>query len=934
MIRYDYGYDLINQPYLSEVIDENSHLICQSFKIPPGVKQIYGLRIKASKIGYPGPIHYSIGSTPGGKELAEGEIPAEEVLPVFELLVGSEFSPATVFEGETYYISLRVAHGKKPLDAYRIYGPNIYDHTGGPESARLPYWWTEYVEATDDLEIPLPHDYRGAQFPDYADGARYQKDGTKAWSISFAILTDQDRRSEQNKEEQRFEFVRKLVAPPFSEWKALRDRRQKTAEQGVWVDDQWQVVCNTPHTLVTRNAVEELETFFDKVMEVDLKAGIKGRQIALAVDEGTASGIAGIPAGEESFIVRVRPEGIRITARTDRGLLKAVHWMEDQMLARRAPELDPGTYQVRSKYSPRMVPGIYPAPSYSLLMDAQVWTPGYVWRLARAGYNAIFIQANMEDFVESSAIFPEMNDAQAGAAIERLRQITELGAAYGVAVYIDLKTGYSKKFSQAVYARLPEIRSYERFGNYPCSGQQIVLDFYKETLAHLFTQAEKLQGVIVIYDTEGFFSCFIHNLQHKCPYCKDYPVVELASRLFTAIKEGIRIRRPDRELILWSYFCDEPWNYELIRALPADVSLIACFSQFVELERFDTRIRTDDYSICSEKPSANFLTILSIAREKGLRFLCKTEDTFGQEFVSTPYTPCLEQHQLRWDSVAQQEVDGFLSQYVHVGFMPGPCADLMRQNMYMVEKDGSLFTPTAEEKLRTVAALQYGSRAVEPVVKAWHAFTTAIRDYFPYTWGVCRYPGPLQSAPAQPFYLDPERRVPRARSRGYVKDLKWTGIDRRFLVDPGHPWNAAVVSRCFSHFLRSYRQGNRFLEEAVRCAEETDQEALQEALNVARTQALQVSSMLNFIQFIQLRDAYLQNQDRTLLDALIYACEMEMLNAGEALEICRRDSRIGFSCEGAGNVRGGLFTPLAIEQKIAALHETLADLYQQQDSTA
>ena len=520
-----------------------------------------------------------------------------------------------------------------------------------------------------------------------------------------------------------------------------------------------------------------------------------------------------------------------------------------------------------------------------------------------------------------------MNDTGAPAAIERLRRMCELASEYGVDVYVDLKTGYYKRFSKAVYERLPEIKSYERFGGYPCSGQQVVLDFYRETVSHLFESASKLKGLIIIYDTEGFFSCFNNNRQDSCHYCKDYPIEELSLRLFGALKDGMRVNREDSELILWTYYCDAPWNYRVIEAMPPDVTLMACYSQFKELDRFGVKVRTDDYSICSAEPSEYFLKVQDLAKKKGLKFICKTEDAYGQEFVSTPYTPCLQLHQQRWDGVARQDVDGYLAAYIHLGFIPGPCSDLMRLNAISVERDGELFTNSTDEKLLRVAIMRYGVDASQNVVRAWKVFSEAMRDYFPYSPGVCRYPGPLQSSPAQPFYIDPKRAMPRLRSRGYVADLKWTELPEQLRVNGSKEWNSDLISRCFHAFARCYQKGNRHIEEALKAYQGEYREALGKALNVSRAQYLQVRSLLHYIQFIQLRDAHLQTGAKVLLEALIFVCESELANATDALDLCKRDSRIGFSCEGAGTVRGGLFTPAGIEQKIADLGRTLANLY-------
>jgi hypothetical protein len=321
------------------------------------------------------------------------------------------------------------------------------------------------------------------------------------------------------------------------------------------------------------------------------------------------------------------------------------------------------------------------------------------------------------------------------------------------------------------------------------------------------------------------------------------------------------------------------------------------------------------------------LKVQKIARQKGLRFICKTEDTFGQEFVSTPFTPCLEQHQRRWDSLAEEHIDGFLSQYLHIGFMPTPCQDLMRQNVFEVWKDGSPQVLSSDEKLKTAAIIQFGKEAVGPVIQAWEAFSTAIREYYPYTWGVCRYPGPLQSAPGQPFYLDPSRPVSRPWARGYVNDLKWTGIVNRFLVDKEKAWDHRIVARCFQQAIQWYDLGNHYLEEALRICKAVDRQAIAATLNVSKMQYYQMKTVVNLIAFIRLRDAYLSQPTPVLMEALIYILESELENSLAALRLSRQDSRLGFSCEGDGNVRGGHFNAFTIEKKVADLRQSLDQLF-------
>ena len=919
MITYDYVYDFINHPYQSEFLDQDSEKCTQSFRIPDGVQSIHGMRVKLSKYGDPGPIHYSIGRQPGEDGIVTGIIQPERVLPVFELMVGDDFQPAPVTTGETLYLTLWADNAHQPLDAYRIYGPNTRKDIISESNSRIPYWWHEVAERLDDVNAPLPTLYAGANYADYAEGCRLRANGTRTWSISFQILTNIDLETAE-KVEQQFEFARRLLAPPFAEWQALRDNNQMPDTGELAIDATWGILNSASDSPLLRNALVEIQAFFEIVM------GVTFRQ------SSTAPGIVfqGAEAGQltkpEEFLVHISADQVLIQATHERGFLRAVYWLEDEMLIRRAPILPLGEYRIVPRYDVRMVPGIYPAPTYFMLREAQIWTPGYMWRLSRAGYNAVYFQASLEDFVENSAIFPELNDPEAPAVLERLRRSVELGAQYGVDFYWDIKTGYERKFPESVYQRLPHIKSFDKFGNFPCTGQELVLTFLRETVSHVFSEIEALKGLIIFYDTEGFYSCITHNSKDKCPYCRDFPIEELSARLFQTLKEAVRVKHRDRELVLFTYICDEDWNYRVIENMPGDVTLAACYSQLKELERCGIKLVTDDYSLCSSEPSDYFLRVKRLANQKGLRFMAKTEDTFGQEFVSTPFTPCLEQHQRRWDSLNRQQVDGFLSQYLHVGFMPTPCQDLMRQNISEIFENGRLRAVTSSEKIATAAVLSFGKAGAPLVVQAWQAFSVAIREYFPYTRGVCRYPGPLQSAPGQPFYLDPAREMPRCWARGYVNDLKWTSIADQFLLDKDKTWDERVVADCFRDMLKYYQQGNQYLEEAIRVSQAADRPLLAAVLSVSRMQSCQMQTMVNLIEFLPLRDEYRQRPAPVVRGSLVRVLESELENACAALVLSSQDSRLGFSGEGDGNVRGGHFNPFTIRQKITELRRDLDSL--------
>ena len=914
MILYDYSYDLLHQPFFSRELDEKNNKISIKIIIPGQVNELAGFKIKLSKAGSPGPLGYKLGRKPGSGDIAAGEIGPEEVLPVFEAFICRKFKSIKVREGDVFFLTLTAGKGRMPLDGYRIFGPSQDDRNGFDGAESIAYWWDESYCGG----MAVPKYYKPDRYERSSLISILEEDGTEGPGISLGIYTGRD---EEGEGEQRFEFLRELTAPPYSEWKPVSCKKYNTGDAGsdeVVLDDTWGILWDaaSEQTVLSGNIKKEIREFLNRNFSINLDSGKKHIAFKLCSE--------GVPTGKESHLIDVSEKGIVINAENERGLLRAVHYLEDMMLERGMPAVKKGRHTRKCLYDIRMTNGIYPAPfNYFALQTCGIWTDGYIWRLSRAGYNALWVIVNPEEIVEDSKVFPELNDPGAGAAVERLRRITDKAREYGVDVFVELRTGYFKYFPEKIYERLPGIRSFSKWGNYPCTGSDMFKNFLTETLGNLFKKANKLKGIIIIYDSEGFYSCFLKNRQEDCPVCRGKSSDVLAKEFFDVLVSSMKNMNNDAELIAWTYYCDEPWNYKLIGSLPGDVKMLSCYSQFMEFERFGVKNRTDDYACCVTGPSEYFEKVYDIAGRSGLKVLAKTEASFGQEFVGIPYVPSLTQHQKRWDSMSGKTLHGFMGDYIHRGFIPSPCTDLLRLNIFKTGIDSREWL-NSSEKLRFTASLNFGKDAAGEVVKAWEFFSKAVSEYFPYSPGVCRYPGPLQAGPSQPFYLDREKKMKRNGARYNAADLNWT---KGYLNGEENPeWNDTLVRRCFEHFGKVYSEGICLLEN-IPGSSVKNPVKLKGMINIAKIQVCMVNSMLNFIDFINLRD----NPDKKYTKKEIWmelkeVCEKELVNAKEALRLCAADSNLGFSCEGQGTVRGGYFTPETISEKISGLECTIREI--------
>ncbi len=907
---YDYEYDLYEQPFFSLPMDKERSVVIK-IKECANIRKLSGFSVKLNKYGNPGNIEYLIQQKLNTCGISSGTIDESLVMPVFEDFVHVTFDPVEI-HGD-FFITLKTSSGKLPLDGYRVFGPRQDNGEIFDEAEVPPYWWdTKY-----SFGMAVPSYYKPGKHPESDFSYTIDENGNEKSSVSVCLYSEAESKDDMHCFGQ-FSHLKKLFAPKYSEWHRIPEKL--SGENEVCLNNDWSIEWDEklPDTKLVMNIKEELGEFLKRCFNITPQ-GNKSKLLFM-IDKTLNVN------GTEGHVIEVSQNRIEIIAKTPSGLMRALHFIEDIMLEKRCPALEKGKYVRDSLYELRMTSGMYPAPyNYFPLQTGEIWNEGYLWRLVRSGFNAIWGVVNLEELIENSNILPGFGTPTAAYALERLKRMTEAAEAYGVDFYIDLKTGYFGRFDPNMYETHPELKTFEKWGNYPCTGVHTFEKLLDEVITNLFEVVPRLKGLMLIYDSEGFYSCFNHNKQLNCPNCKDKTPNELAYNLFSNLLSNVRKSRSDAQIIAWTYYCDEQWNYDLIKNLPDGIVMLSCFSQFVSFTRYGVTNRTDDYACCVTGPGEYFEKVYGVSSKKGMPIIAKTELSQGQEFVSVPYIPTLTQHQKRWDKLKEYELSGFMGDYIHCNFKPSPCTDLMRLNLFETQKDGGLWQDS-KEKLQFTARLNYGKDASDAVLKAWEIFSEALCEEFPYSPGVCRYPGPLQAGPTQPFYLDPERPLKRVSARCNCPDLRWTEI--YFIDMEGYgknpDWNAELVKRCFKEFINKFDKGIALLNEII---DKSDRKAdLEELVDIASIMNCMSRSMVHFIDFVWLRDESKSIKQRDAYMKMLEVCELEMENSKRARELCGKRPQLGFSGEGQGTVRGGLFNAYTIDEKIKELDFTMESI--------
>ena len=839
------------------------------FPLPAGAKQFRGMAVKLSRVGHPGAIEARFGTAPGRDDVGVAALDSAGVLPLFEQWYRFQVPGRSVKEGTLIHYELRCTSGAEAENRYVVFGPR-----------------------------PIG----GEDFPD-------------RFALSYRVLTDRpvDAVDTPGKEHP-YAFVREMLGPYTAGRPPQQLPQEPAAAAATRIGDGWTIWFAQDDNGVLETAAADLQAFLASRLAARVRldparSGQVPRAIELVADRA-ASRARGVTTAE-GYHVDVRADRIVISGQTPRGVMRGVFWLEE--ILRFQPALAREATLRNCRFKRRITCSVMPGGlKYTETSQPLLYTDGLLQRIAHQGFNAIWVWLNVEEATFESRIFPELNDKAGATRCARLADLTARARRFGIDVYCYFATNYHHPVPESFYAAHPDARGVG-YNNAMCSSNDQVRAYYAETVANLFRHVPALKGLIVIFDSEGFFYCGnSDNTRRACPRCKESSCEQLALQLLTTLNDAVHTGGADRELVAWPYSTAsgdaDSWVLRLTAKLPQDILFQAGFSKGSIAEKDGIRHVTGDYNISTIGPPAQFVRAYTAARRAGLTVMAKTEHAISQEFITVPYIPCLQQWYRRIEKMAQYELGGFLANWCHYGYTPSPPAEIMMWYSWTG-------APPIDTLLLRMARRDYGPAAATHVVAAWSHFTRGIQ-HFPYSDPVARTPGPLQKGPSQPLLLDPAIKS-FGPWRSWQNDLKWT-----------RPWGPAITAKYLGLLEQEFAAGCAELRRARREPSGAQQAALDRELGAAETIRRSVHTILNLIEWIPVRDAYAAaaaGPERDALRAqLLRIARDELANARAALLVVQADSRLGASSAGvSGLQRGGLFTPALIRYKIGLLEDVL-----------
>lgn len=893
LARHDY--DPVTDAAVGWSIEPGSSVV-QAVRLDPNAV-VGEVSVKLRRIGGAGPASLRLGTRPGDDDLGRGTIAPAAVDPWFEHWVTVRFEPSIRPLGDVVYLQVGVPEHSP--GGYEWFGTASASVDRTEFAARFRYVATfdPQPDALGEFENPANIDY-GTRTKHYDEGDAFDHDGARIPGLSLAfVITGPD--PEASDEEERFAFVRGITGPLVTS--RLRDAARTPGAGEVGIDDAWALVDETDGP-AAGVAAREFDEFLRAAMGVRLGGRVGSATISVSTD-------ADVDLEPEGFLVDVGPGRVGIVGRDDRGAMRGLHYVERAMRQRRAPFLRLGVVRREPRFSPR----ITCAPFYAkeeLTAAVSPYTDGLLGRIARAGFNAIWVWGDL-DRIAHSDVYPEL-DRGVALRQRRLCDLIERARRYGIDVYLYLA---SRPLPDRFFDRHPDARGSEL---HAYDGTHVICTSVPRVRAHLRSATSDLgrsvpglAGVVCIVGGEGLMHCY--SRRNTCPRCRARPPHETVAELVQALAGGLRSTNPRAAVAIWPYSAtntwssDDPTQARLIERLPDGVTWLTEFAKEGAVTHGGRTIPAFDYPISITGPSDRFVAQAELVDKRGLDLWVKTEHAIALEFIQTPYIPAFAQWAERYGRLRDGPASGVFANWMHYGFLPGPATELFYRAMWS--------DPVDADRLVSDLAALYGDVAGH-MVSAWRHFSTGIGRY-PFSGPMAA--GVIQQGPAHPLFFDPTYRPAYGALRQFAGDLAWT-----------EPWGPDLAVERLEAMDGHWSQGVVDLEKAVGVADESVRDAVCRELGIAVTLGACVRSAIHVARFTLLRDGLATAGPATaqrLLREMTEIAEAEIRNARAVLPHVRSDSRLGYANSGAGDQvgvpRAGIYSPVSIEKKIAQVIRVL-----------
>lgn len=613
----------------------------------------------------------------------------------------------------------------------------------------------------------------------------------------------------------------------------------------------------------------------------------------------------------EAFRLEIRQEICRIIAGDAEGIRRGIYYIEYEMLGHRGPFLNEGNYSKYPVIERRISRCFFgpikrPPGLRDELMDTIDYYPEqYLNRLAHEGVNGLWLTVEFRDLASTSF---KPADQNAWKRLAKLRRTVQSCLRYGIRTYIFCIEPHAWERDNPIVKKFPELQGGPAGDDlyYFCPGTETGRKYLYESVNSIFRAVPNLGGMINISLGERPTICLSEDGKINCLRCSHKVPWEVLYSSLSAMEKGMHDAAPDAELISWLYlpqpqrfstgdsFSLDDWVYDIPAHTPKGVIIQFNFESGVSKMEFGKLLVGGDYWLSEPGPSSRFMRIARVAAEHGTKVSAKIQTANSHEVATVPYVPVPSLLYRKFNAMRNLRVSHTMLSW-YFGNYPGV------MNMAAGQLSFEPFPGNEEDFLKRLASVYWKDKDIPDVVQAWKAFSEAYGNY-PLT-NLFQYYGPMTDGPVWPLFLRPVD-LPLSPT--------WLIASSRTLK--AWPPSGDRIGECLGDVLtlpeavELTRRMSSIWNEGLEILKKLEPEYVNEPdrlldIGVARALGIQFRSGYNILRFYQIREEMYRMAGKERLDLLtqlekIINNELEL--DSELLDLCRKDSRLGFHSEAEG----------------------------------
>lgn len=595
----------------------------------------------------------------------------------------------------------------------------------------------------------------------------------------------------------------------------------------------------------------------------------------------------------EEYIISVTGESITLSAGDTEGIRRGLIYIQDECLHRGGPFLPIGEVRRYPFIKTRISRCFFTPPSHSpdgdyineLSSDVDYYDENYLLRLMHDGINALWIGAHFGELVSSSVI-PEYGEG-GDRRLAKLASVVEKCRRYGIGIYlfaVEPQSGYDNP----IFERHTELHADSNWQiRHFCPSNPECEKHLRESIKKIFSAVPHLRGIIDITAGEAETGCGSAE-KFTCKRCKKRFGTLGRTLAYTEkiIAEAMAEYAPSAEFISWTY-AQRMWDFEDVRdACRHRDGRVINMQNFEDCGRpvqLGKKRLAIDYWLSYAGPGELIKCALAENRPRGVKTYAKLQVCSSHEISTVPYVPVPGLLYDKYKALRENGVSGVLQCWYFGNY---PCI----MNKSACELSFEPFFDTKEEFLDYIGKTYFG----EDYATSREAYSLFEAGYSQFPVSVSfEWYGPMQDSPVAPLRLLPiDLHMPET----WVAKSMPGGDRIGEAIRDGHTLDEILA--LLSEMSEKWKRGAEKFSEI----NSHDKRARTEQQSVASAIAVLFDSGYNVTKFYALRHklGILDGDPAKLLSEMRGIVDSEIENSRKLIELCKRDSRLGYHSEANG----------------------------------